>query len=448
MYLYFDKKGILREIINDNAIRQYSDNANVVLMYFETESVPSLITLGITQNSPTRTTITRQIDPSVDFVNITLEYSSERTLSYFKYGKLYKFYKYELTSEDLMYSGVLTIDPLVNFVSENTSDAYGRICLVVEESNVVPTELITQGEYLDLFQEIAEFNQNRINDINALREEAVLIDTDQDITSTKTFRQTSGLVERTNNVSKSGLDIKVYQQNVLTSSAVLDSGSLTFDICQLSEEHTLLNRMYLNGAMIRFRDNQNNDTSYEAGKLINKVNDTNYTINLPAQNGTLATLGDITSSINSVKEYVDGQDDLLGEEITSLGTRVEALETKYLFRHSIFFSLGSSNDLIELWIDIYSKDNTRITDKNTFYQYLMTSVIVPCLENTHKILNNNTLRSYIRLQRIEGDSNHVKAYYIDTTFSIVDNDIQLAKSTGNEALTINTIFDDNVTRIY
>ena len=123
MYLYFDKKGILREIINDNAIRQYSDNANVVLMYFETENIPSLITLGITQNSPTRTTLTREIDPSVDFVNITLEYSSERTLSYFKYGKSYKFYKYALTSEDLMYSGLLTIDPLVNFVSENTSDA-------------------------------------------------------------------------------------------------------------------------------------------------------------------------------------------------------------------------------------------------------------------------------------------------------------------------------------
>lgn len=430
MYLYFDKKGILREIINDNAIRQYSDNANVVLMYFETENIPSLITLGITQNSPTRRTLTRQIDPSVDFVNITLEYSSERTLSYFKYGKKYKFYKYELTSEDLMFSGLLTIDPLVNFVSESTSDAYGRICLVVEESNVVPTELITEGEYLDLFQEIAEFNQNRINDINALRKEAVLIDTDQDITSTKTFKQTSGLVERTNDVSKSGLDIKVYQQNVLTSSAVLDSSSLTFDIYQLSEEHTLLNRMYLNGAMIRFRDNQNNDTTYQAGKIINKVEDTNYTINLPAQNDTLATLGDITSSINP------------------LDTRVEALETKYLYRHSIFFSLGSSNDLIELWIDIYSKNNTRITDKNTFYQYLMTSVIVPCLENTHKILNNNTLRSYTRLQRVEGDSNHVKAYYIDTTFSIVDNDIQLAKSTGNETLTINTIFDDNVTRIY
>ena len=329
-----------------------------------------------------------------------------------------------------MYSGLLTIDPLVNFVSESTSDAYGRICLVVEESNVVPTELITQGEYLDLFQEIAEFNQNRINDINALREEAVLIDTDQDITSTKTFKQTSGLVERTNDVSKSGLDIKVYQQNVLTSSAVLDSSSLTFDIYQLSDEHTLLNRMYLNGAMIRFRDNQNNDTTYQAGKIINKVEDTNYTINLPAQNGTLATLGDITSSINP------------------LDTRVEALETKYLYRHSIFFSLGSSNDLIELWIDIYSKNNTRITDKNTFYQYFMTSVIVPCLENTHKIHNNNTLRSYTRLQRVEGDSNHVKAYYIDTTFSIVDNDIQLAKSTGNETLTINTIFDDNVTRIY
>jgi hypothetical protein len=429
MYLYFDKKGILREIINDNAIRQYSDNANVVLMYFETENIPSLITLGITQNSPTRTTLTREIDPSVDFVNITLEYSSERTLSYFKYGKPYKFYKYALTSEDLMYSGLLTIDPLVNFVSENESDAYGRICLVVEKSNVVPTELITQGEYLDLFQEIAKFNQNRINDINALREEAVLIDTDQDITSTKTFKQTSGLVERTNDVSKSGLDIKVYQQNVLTSSAVLDSSSLTFDIYQLSEEHTLLNRMYLNGAMIRFRDNQNNDTSYEAGKLINRVNGTSYEVALPSKNGTLATLEEIADQ----------------GDIEALESRVSALETKYLYRHSLNISLQG---LVNVWVDIYTRNSDRLDNTNAFYQQLMTYGSVPCYENTFRIVNKNTIRSITRLRAIQGDSLHVKVSYFDITYAIVDGALQLTHTAGEEDMQILTFYNEIITRIY
>lgn len=446
MYIYFDQEGRLKEIVNSSPIRQNSDNENKLYIYLEGDREPLGITLSIKVNDSNRTTYDVLLDLSKCVKKDEIPYNEDRTLKYFKYLKTYKFYTYELTSEDTAYSGSLVVQPIFTFASGRLP--LGKIALVVENSNVQPTYTITKGEYLDLLDTINRFNGNRINDINALRENAVLIDTDQDITSTKTFKQTSGLVERTNDVSKSGLDIKVYQQNVLTSSAVLDSSSLTFDIYQLSEEHTLLNRMYLNGAMIRFRDNQNNDTTYQAGKIINKVEDTNYTINLPAQNDTLATLGDITSSVNSAKEYVDEQDDLLSEDITSLDTRVEALETKYLYRHSILFSLGSSNDLIELWIDIYSKNNTRITDKNTFYQYLMTSVNVPCLENTHKILNNNTLRSYIRLQRVEGDSNHVKAYYIDTTFSIVDNDIQLAKSTGNETLTINTIFDDNVTRIY
>ena len=443
MYLYFDKKGILREIINDNAIRQYSDNANALLMYFETESVPSLITLGITQNSPTRTTLTREIDPSVDFINEELDYSSERTLSYFKYGKSYKFYKYELTSEDLMYSGLLTIDPLVSFVSD--SDAYGRICLVVEESNVVPTELITQGEYLDLLQEIAEFNQNRIDDINALRENTVLIDTDQDITSTKTFKQTSGLVERTNDISKSGLNIKVYQQNVLTSNAILDSSTLTFNVYQLSEEHTLLNRAYLNGAMIRFTDNQNNDTSYQAGQIINKVEDTNYAINLPAQNDTLATLGDIASSINTAKEYVDGQDDLLSEEITSLGTRVEALETKYLYRHSLNISLVGA---VSVLVDIYTRNSDRLDNSNAFYQQLMTYGSVPCYENTFRIVNNNTIRSITRLRAIEGDSHNVKVSYYDITLAIVDGALQISHTYGEEDMRILTFYNDIITRIY
>ena len=38
MYLYFDKNGVLKEIVNDEAIRQGSANYNKIYMYFENEA--------------------------------------------------------------------------------------------------------------------------------------------------------------------------------------------------------------------------------------------------------------------------------------------------------------------------------------------------------------------------------------------------------------------------
>lgn len=300
MYIYFDQEGRLKEIVNSSPIRQNSDNENKLYIYLEGDREPLGITLSIKVNDSDRTTYDVPLDLSECVEEDEIPYNEDRTLKYFKYLKTYKFYTYELTSEDTAYSGSLVVQPIFAFASGRF--VLGKIALVVENSNVQPTSTITKGEYVDLLDTINRFNGNRISDINAL-----------------------------------------------------------------------------------------------------------------------------------------------SDDVNSLDTRVEALETKYLYRHSLNISLQGA---VSVWVDIYTRNSDRLDNSNAFYQQLMTYGSVPCYENTFRIVNNNTIRSITRLRAIQGDSTHVKVSYYDITFAIVDGALQISHTYGEEDMQILTFYNDIINRIY
>ena len=71
MYIYFDKQGVIKEIINDGYLRQGSVGANVLYFYFENDEMYDLVWItikradGVISNEqPLLETVTEEIPPN------------------------------------------------------------------------------------------------------------------------------------------------------------------------------------------------------------------------------------------------------------------------------------------------------------------------------------------------------------------------------------------------
>lgn len=150
MYLYFDKNGILKEVINDSALRQGSDAVNKVYAYFEGDRIINGVYFNILRNGDTS---------PIRHAYTTLEtsqipYSASRTLNYFKYFVNYNFYTYTFDSTDLAVDGVLKLT-IQAYDNADAVFALGLVLLSVEASAVAITSEITVSEYQDLLKSIA-----------------------------------------------------------------------------------------------------------------------------------------------------------------------------------------------------------------------------------------------------------------------------------------------------
>lgn len=152
MYLYFDKSGLLKEVINDEALRVGSDGANTVFAYFEGDRIINGVYFNILRNgdtSPIRHAYT-------SLVSKQIPYDANRTLNYFKYFVNYNFYTYTFDSTDLAINGLLKLT-IQAYDNSDIVFALGLVPLIIEASAVATTTQITTSEYEDLLKSIANF---------------------------------------------------------------------------------------------------------------------------------------------------------------------------------------------------------------------------------------------------------------------------------------------------
>lgn len=150
MYLYFDKSGLLKEVINDEALRVGSDGANTVFAYFEGDRIINGVYFNILRNgdtSPIRHAYT-------SLVSKQIPYDANRTLNYFKYFVDYNFYTYTFDSTDLAINGLLKLT-IQAYDNSDIVFALGLVPLIIEASAVATTTQITTSEYEDLLKSIA-----------------------------------------------------------------------------------------------------------------------------------------------------------------------------------------------------------------------------------------------------------------------------------------------------
>lgn len=137
MYIYLDEQGTIKEIVNDEALRQTSSNVNTIHVYFDTDE--KLSSLLCSYELPDGT-ITQEAEVSVTTANEEVPYDSERDLRYFEYFKKYPFYSFKIADEALAQDG--TVKVTLRFVDANNEyiKVIGLLTFSVEAE-------VTQSDY-------------------------------------------------------------------------------------------------------------------------------------------------------------------------------------------------------------------------------------------------------------------------------------------------------------
>lgn len=140
MYVYFDKNGVLQEIVNDKAIRAADLNADMIYIYVEDDIDVDDIFCTIKKTDGTYTTEKSIVD---NVVTKEIPYNKNRDMKYFKDYTKYKFYVY--TFDEQVYTGLnyMTIRIFVN----DSIYAQGIVTFNVEDSIVKSDYNITQSQY-------------------------------------------------------------------------------------------------------------------------------------------------------------------------------------------------------------------------------------------------------------------------------------------------------------
>ena len=149
MFLYFDKNGVLKEIINDKALRKAS--SGTIYAFFDGDVVFNDLYFYIRKSNDETLTHT-QSEMQRELREIP--YSKDRKLNYFEYFKKYNFYKYDLQNEDLNVAGLweLTIQ---GYDLNSMPYAFGSFIGLVENNAIKVDTNITQAEYEELKKLIA-----------------------------------------------------------------------------------------------------------------------------------------------------------------------------------------------------------------------------------------------------------------------------------------------------
>ena len=155
MYIYFDKSGSIKEIVNDEALRQGNNNANVIYCYFEgtTQLSFSRVDFSILRNGDTSAiTYTEDNDSPI---TVQVPYNADRQLLRFKYYKDYPFHKYTLTATNLALSGVIKIT-ITAYDTNNKVFAMGTYIGEVENGVLNYDTDITEAQYQSLLNMLAQ----------------------------------------------------------------------------------------------------------------------------------------------------------------------------------------------------------------------------------------------------------------------------------------------------
>ena len=148
MYLYFNRNGVLKEIISDAAVREGSYGYDKVYVYFENDAVTSATAnIKFSDNTTVTVTLTREVN------ELEIPYNPERDLKYFEYYKEYQFYSFVLGNTDPelgeVYSLIngLTEMSISAVINANTVQMQGLVVFMIENSTVVPDTTITQADF-------------------------------------------------------------------------------------------------------------------------------------------------------------------------------------------------------------------------------------------------------------------------------------------------------------
>lgn len=168
MYVYFDKNGVLQEIVQDKSVRVGDYKANRIYMYFDTSATISDV--WFIMQSPDGV-LSTEVSIKDNQIDLSIPYQKNRDLHFFQDYQTYHFYYYDLDSVEVQYSGLAyaTVRANVN----NALYAQGLITFNVESNVIKLDNGITQSQYDYLLvtysktKELTEELQAKVNKLEA-----------------------------------------------------------------------------------------------------------------------------------------------------------------------------------------------------------------------------------------------------------------------------------------
>ena len=152
MYIYFDKNGTIKEVINDESIRKGSSDYNKIYCYLEGN--PDIDDIWYLQKNPDGT-LTNEVSFVDNIVTKSIPYDSKRDMKYFQDFEEYKFYVFTLSSSYLSQNGLVVAT--IRVAENNTLWALGELTFNVQANIVNSDNDITQSQYDYLLLTISSY---------------------------------------------------------------------------------------------------------------------------------------------------------------------------------------------------------------------------------------------------------------------------------------------------
>lgn len=146
MYIYLDKQGVVKEIINDEALRQSASNVNEIYVYYdglqENDIGSVLATYGLPDG-----TITDEMEVATQTQESEIPYNAERDLKYFQYYKAYPFYHFAIADLALSQEGVVRLMLRLAQKDGEYIKVAGLVCFDVEGELVKEDHGVSLAQY-------------------------------------------------------------------------------------------------------------------------------------------------------------------------------------------------------------------------------------------------------------------------------------------------------------
>ena len=146
MYIYLDKQGVVKEIINDEALRQSASNANEIYVYYDGLQEKDIGSVLATYGLPDGT-ITDEMEVATQTQESEIPYNAERDLKYFQYYKAYAFYHFAIADLALSQEGVVRLMIRLAQKDGEYIKVAGLICFDVEGELVKEDHGVSLAQY-------------------------------------------------------------------------------------------------------------------------------------------------------------------------------------------------------------------------------------------------------------------------------------------------------------
>ena len=146
MYIYLDKQGVVKEIINDEALRQSASNVNEIYVYYEGLQENDIGSVLATYGLPDGT-ITDEMEVATRTEESEIPYNAERDLKFFQYYKAYAFYHFVIADLALSQEGVVRLMIRLAQKDGEYIKVAGLICFDVEGELVKEDHGVSLAQY-------------------------------------------------------------------------------------------------------------------------------------------------------------------------------------------------------------------------------------------------------------------------------------------------------------